>query len=102
MILSSNPQDKKSINSQINPGTLDKNENSKVSAIKILLDSGGSASIVRKDVLYKCHGNLKHEKNKWSTMAGTFNTTFVTEITLKIPELNHSSEIYAKCHLTNK
>ena len=32
-------------------------------------------------------------------MAGTFNTYFVTEIIL---ELNHSTEIYVKCHLTNK
>ena len=35
-------------------------------------------------------------------MAGTFNTSFVTEIILKLPELNHSAEIYAKCHLTDK
>ena len=34
-------------------------------------------------------------------MAGTFNTTFVREIILKLPELNHSAEIYAKCHLTD-
>ena len=35
-------------------------------------------------------------------MAGIFNTSFVTEIILKLPELNHSAEIYAKSHLTNK
>ena len=35
-------------------------------------------------------------------MAGTFNTNSVTEIILKLPELNHSSEIYAKCYLTDK
>ena len=40
----------------------------------------------------------KDKKNKRSTMAGTFNTTFVTEKILKLPELNHSVEIYAKCH----
>ena len=34
------------------------------------------------------------------TMAGTFNTSFVTEIILKLPELNHSA--YVKCHLTDK
>ena len=32
-------------------------------------------------------------------MAGTFNTTFVIEIILKLPKFNHSAEIYAKCHL---
>ena len=52
--------------------------------IKILLDSGATASIARKDVLYKRHKILKDE-NKWSTMAGTFNTTFVTDIILKLP-----------------
>ena len=35
-------------------------------------------------------------------MAGTFNTTFVTEMILKLPGLSHSAEIYAKCHLTDK
>ena len=35
-------------------------------------------------------------------MAGTFNTTVVTEVILKLPLLNHSAEIYTKCHLTNK
>ena len=35
-------------------------------------------------------------------MAGTFNTSFVTEIIIKLPELNHSTEIYAIYHLTDK
>ena len=35
-------------------------------------------------------------------MAGTFYTTFATEIILKLPKLNHSTKIYAKCHLTDK
>ena len=41
-------------------------------------------------------------KNKWSTIAGTFKTYFVTEIILKLPELHHSAKIHAKCHLTDK
>ena len=53
-------------------------------------------------MLYRRHQMLKDKKNKWSTMAGTFNTTFITEIILKLPELNHSAEIYAKCHLMDK
>ena len=56
----------------------------------------------RKDVLYERHRILQDKKNKWSTMAGPFNTTFVTEIILKLLELNHSAKIYTKCHLTNK
>ena len=35
-------------------------------------------------------------------MTGTFNTTVVTEMILKLLEWNHSVEIYAKCHLTDK
>ena len=65
---------------------MDGNKNSKVHAIKILLDSGAGASIVRKDILYKRHRIFKDKKNKWSTMAGNFNTTFVTETILKFLE----------------
>ena len=93
---------KVSTNSKINPTTSDENKNSKVHTIKILLYSSASALIIRKDVLYECHKILKDKKNNWSTMAGTFNTTFVTETILKLPELNDSGEIYAKCHLTDK
>ena len=74
----------------------------KVHTIKILLDSSSSASTICKDVLYKQHKILEDKKNKWSTMVGTFNTTFVTEIILKLSELNHSAEIYAKCRLMDK
>ena len=102
VILSPKLRGKNSTNSQINPGTTDENKNSKVRTIKILLDSGACASIVCKDVLYERHKILKDKKNKWSTMTGTFNTTFVTEIILKLPELNHSPEIYGKCHLTDR
>ena len=87
---------------QINPGTLDENKNSKVLTIKILLDSSASASIVRKDILYERFKIRKDKKNKWSTMSGTFDTTFVTQLILKLPELNPSAEIYATRHLTKK
>ena len=40
--------------------------------------------------------------NKWSTIAGTCYTTIVTKIISNLPELNHSTDIYAKCYLTNK
>ena len=58
--------------------TSNENRDSKVPTIKILLDSGASALIVRKDLLYERHKILKDKKNIWSTMAGTFNTTFIT------------------------
>ena len=55
VILPLNPRGKNSINSQIHPGTLDENPNSRLCTFKILLDSGATASIVRKDVLYERH-----------------------------------------------
>ena len=72
--------------------------NFKEHTIKILLDSSASASIVGKDVLYERHRILKDKKNKWSTKAVTFNTTFVTEIILKLLESNHSADNYTKWH----
>ena len=99
VILPPNSGGKNSTNAQINPGTSDENINSKVHTIKILLDSSASVSIARKDVLYERHSILNQKKNKWSTMAGTFDTTIVTELILKLPELNGN---YAKCHLTDK
>ena len=74
---------------QISPGPTDKNKNSKICIIKILLDNSASASILCREVLYKRHRILKDNKNKWSTMTGSFQTTFVTDIILKLPELNH-------------
>ena len=91
-----------SINSRISPRDSDDNQNPSVCTIKILLDSSASALIICKDVLYKQHKILKNKKNKRSTMAGTFNTIFITEIILKLPELNHFAKIYAKYHLTDK
>ena len=81
---------------------VNKNKNSKVLTIKTLLDSGANASIVRKDIIHKRHKILKDKKNKWSVMAGTFKITFVTNLILKLPEVNYSTDIYKKCHNTDK
>ena len=77
-------------------------KNSKVSSIKILLDSDACASMVRKNILDKHHQVIKNKKNKWSTIARTFNTFYMTNLDSKLSELNHTTEIYAKCHLTAK
>ena len=73
----------------------------KVHTIKILLDSNASASIVHKDILCEHNRILKDKKNQWSTMAGTFNTTYVMDLKLKFYELYHTAEINVKCHLTD-
>ena len=80
LILPPNPRSKNLTNSQIHTKPSDENKNSKVRTIEILLDSGASALIVPKDVFYERHKILKDKKNKWSTMAGTLDTSFVTEI----------------------
>ena len=102
IMLPLNLRSKNAKKSQMNSGTTGGNKNSKVHTVKILLDSGTSTSIVRKDVLHERHKIHKDERNIWSNMARTFNTNFVAEIILKLSELNHSTEIYAKCHLTDK
>ena len=86
VMLSPNSRGKNSTNSQDKPGFLDEHRNSKVQTIKILLDSGASASIVRKDILFFRHRIHKDKNYIWSNMAGTFNATFVTEIILKMPK----------------
>ena len=68
VILPPYPSSKNSTNSQINLGTSDKNKNSKVHIIKILLDSGASVLIVRESVLYERHKIVKDIKNYWSIM----------------------------------
>ena len=55
----------------------------KVNTIKILLNSSASASIIHKDSLHQRHQIFKDKKNKWLTIAGTFNITFVVELKLK-------------------
>ena len=92
IIFSLNPHGKTWTNTQISPRTTDESRNSEVCTIKILLDSGVSALIVRKDVLYKHHKILKDRKNKLYTIAGLFNTTFVIEIIYKLSELNHTAK----------
>ena len=52
IILPPNLRSKTSTNYQIYPGTMDKNKNSKVRTIKILLDSSAGASIELKDAFY--------------------------------------------------
>ena len=78
---------------------MDENHNSKVHSIKILLVSGASVSIARRDFLHKRHRTLKAEKNRWCTMVGFFDITSATELKVNLSKLNHADEIYAKCHL---
>ena len=69
--------------------------------VKILLDSGASVSIVNNSY---ARGNKNIPKSytcMWSTMAGTFNTSSLTELNIKLPELNHTAMITTEFHVTN-
>ena len=79
-------------------------KDSKPSAyVKILLDSGASASIVHERYVRNNNYSLrKTTKNTWSTMAGSFATSYETEINLKLPELYHTAHISVPCHVTKQ
>ena len=71
--------------------------------VKILLDSGASASIIsEKHVRNKNYYLDKTKSNTWSTMAGSFATSYETEIQLKLPELFHTAHITAPFHVTKR
>ena len=55
---------------------------SKVCTVKILLDSGASASNELNEILHERYKILKDKNIKWSNMTGILNTTFVREIIL--------------------
>ena len=67
--------------------------------LKTLLDSGESASVVFPKVVQ----NLDTERSKFTafqTMTGMFNTTHMCETKCKVLELDRSSEISKKMHVT--
>ena len=71
--------------------------------VKILMDSGASASIIPKSYISK--NNLitrKFSANKWSTMAGSFSTSCEAKITLNMTELNVTAHISVPFHVTTK
>ena len=43
-----------------------------------------------------------NDTHEWTTMAGTFKTTHLAEIKLKLPELSDTAEISVKCHVTKQ
>ena len=70
--------------------------------VKILLDSGASASIIHHSYLRKKEFTQDKNIHEWTTMAGTFKTTRTTNIELKLPELNSTANIAVKCHMTKE
>ena len=70
--------------------------------VKILLDSGASASIIHHSYLRKNDFTQDKTIHEWTTMAGTFKTTRTAKIELKLPELNSTANIAVKCHVTKE
>ena len=70
--------------------------------MSILLDSGASASITHSSYLFRNELGKNDVTREWSTMAGTFKTTCLAEIKLKLPELSDSAEINVNCHVTKQ
>ena len=72
--------------------------------VKILMDSGASASIIHESYVSKNNFiTRKTSANKWSTIAGSFSTlSRETKITSKKPELNVMAHISMKIHMTTR
>ena len=70
--------------------------------LRILLDSGASASIIHSSYVLRNKLRKNDVTREWSTMADTFKTTRLAEIKLKLPELSDSAEINVNCHVTKQ
>ena len=67
-------------------------------AIKVLLDSGASGSIMTKGLAAKLRVKLD-KATQWNTAAGIFNTTGICKATFALPELSPSAEATHKFHV---
>ena len=71
--------------------------------VKILLDSGASASIINEKYVHKKNYYLKKtSSNTWTTMAGSFATSYETEVKLQLLELFRMAHISAQFHVTKQ
>ena len=71
----------------------------KPKTIKILLDTGGSDSIVHENLVKKLT-KIKGKKQKWATAAGVLTTTKQVNVNLTLPELHEKRMITWKMHVT--
>ena len=74
----------------------------KEKTVKILLDSGANASIVHHSYVAKNAFVKNQTKQEWATMAGTFKTTRVANVKLRLPELNPTAVLNVHCHVTKQ
>ena len=69
----------------------------KTQTIKILLDSGGSSTIVKSNIVKDLRVN-NDTKTKWTTTAGNFTTSGICKVNFKLPELDNHAMISTKVH----
>jgi hypothetical protein len=67
--------------------------------VRILLDTGASATIMLKDAVRGLNGpELKTTPTKWHTMGGKFVTKLQREIKFKLPVFSTSKIVRGVCH----
>ena len=80
----------------------DRKDQKRTIAIKALLDSGASGSIVSKDAVKKLKINKRTSKDstEWTTAAGTLTTLAKCQVNFLLPELSPTKTIHHKFHVT--
>jgi hypothetical protein len=67
--------------------------------LRILLDTGASATIILNDAIRGLNGPvLEEQPMKWNTVGGQFVTTLQSEINFTLPEFSTSKDIIWTCH----
>ena len=68
-------------------------------AVKILLDSGASGSLMRKGLAEKLRIKDTKSETIWTTASGVLNTNRKSKIYLELPELSDTLAIHCDVHL---
>ena len=66
--------------------------------LRVLLDSGTSATIILKDFVNKT-SRYKHERTTWKTMGGNFQTRRKAAVSFKLPEFSHHKVVNWVAHV---
>ena len=67
--------------------------------VRVLLDSGGSATIMRKSLAKKLRIK-RDKKTTWATLAGSVSTATVAKVQFKLPEFFEDRAVEYNVHLT--
>jgi Retroviral aspartyl protease len=73
--------------------------NSEPRLVRVLLDSGGSISVIKQARESKLK-TIAAEQSQWTTSAGTFNTNKRATIQIILPELHETKTIAVNRHIT--